>query len=54
MLHKFNEDNIETKFIKSILASYYVPTVPFWHSGDSIIKDFTYITKNNILLAKES
>lgn len=54
MLHEFNEINIETKFIKSLLASYYTPMVMIWKPGMSIIKDFNYVTSKYILLAKES
>lgn len=49
MYQKFNENNINTKFIKDLLKDTYIPTVPVWKEGDPIIKDFIYVTKEYIV-----
>ena len=54
MLRKFNENNIYSKFIKSLVSSMYIPTLEIWKPGKPIIKGFQYITKNYIVEAKQS
>lgn len=52
MFHKFNDTSLITKFIKQLVASTYVPTVPTWKSGQPIAKDCIYINRDYILKAK--
>lgn len=53
-MQKFNTNTIESKFIKSILANTYVPLVQVWKPNKPVIKDYIYITRNNIVKAKKS
>lgn len=51
MFQKFNSNNLTTKFIKNIISTLSTPTVPIWKPGKSIIKGFTYVTKDYIVKA---
>lgn len=51
MFQKFNTDTLASKFIKNLVSTVYTPTVQVWKPGKSLIKDFTYITKDYIVKA---
>lgn len=46
---KFYDDTIETKFIKQLVASTYVPFISTWKPGDFVVRDMMYLTKDSIL-----
>lgn len=50
---RYNDNSIETKFIKNLLASTYVPTVPFWKVGQPVVPGSLYVTKNYILKVRD-
>ena len=47
----FNSDNILTGFIKNLLKSEYIPTLPIWNTNKYLYKDKYYIYNNNIIKA---
>lgn len=49
MYTRFYDNTIETKFIKALIATTYVPLVNTWTSGNFVIKGLSYISKNYIL-----
>ena len=51
MYQRFNKNTIESKFIKNLIATTYIPTVQVWKPGKVIKMGFTYITKNYIVKA---
>ncbi len=51
MFQKFNDNNIESKFIKSILRNTYIPSLQVWKPGKPIIAGFTYVTKDFLVTA---
>lgn len=51
MFQQFYENNIEAKLIKNILYSVHIPTVQIWKKGSPIIKGFTYISPEYIIVA---
>ena len=53
MFQKFNTDTLASKFIKNLVSTVYTPTVQVWKPGKSLIKDFTYITKDYIVKARK-
>lgn len=52
MFQKFNSDSLTTKFIKNIVSTIYLPTIPIWRKGKQLIKDNLYITRDYIVRAK--
>ena len=50
-MYKFNSDNIITGFIKDLLKSTYVPTLPIWNPDKYLYKDLFYIYNNNVIKA---
>lgn len=54
MFQKYNANNIETKFIKELLRTTYIPIVPIWNLGKKIIAGLTYITPNYIVKCNKS
>lgn len=50
-MQEFYTNTIESRFIKSLLANTYIPTVQVWKPGIKLVKGFIYITKNYILKA---
>lgn len=53
MFQKYYSDNTTSKFIKELLRTTYIPTVPIWKPGDIPIKGLTYITKDSIVKCVE-
>ena len=54
MFQKYNANNIETKFIKELLRTTYIPIVPIWNQGKEIIAGLTYITPNYVVKCNKS
>lgn len=50
-MYKFNSNNIITGFIKDLLKSTYVPTLPIWNPDKYLYKDLFYIYNNNVIKA---
>lgn len=48
-MQKFNSINLESKFIKNILQSTYLPTVPIVTDGDFIVSGLEYCYKNHMI-----
>lgn len=46
---KYNANNIETKFIKELLRTEYIPIVPIWRVGKKPLNGMTYITHDYII-----
>lgn len=51
MFQEYFSNNIVTKFVKELLRTTNIPTVPVWRPGKSVIKDFIYITPTHIVRA---
>lgn len=49
MFQRFNDNNIESKLIKSLISTVYIPSVQIWKPGKSVVKGYTYITKDYIV-----
>ncbi len=47
----YYQNTIESKFIKELLRTTYLPLVPIYKLGDSVIKGLTYISDNYIVEA---
>lgn len=54
MLQKYYTNTIQGKFIKELLRSTYIPTVPIYKLGDSLIQGMTYISGGYIVKAKKN
>lgn len=52
MFQKYYSNNIESKFIKELLRTTYIPTVQIWKKGMKILAGLTYIADGYIVKCK--